>query len=186
MKRILTIVMLIASIGSFAQNVNLSDNQLSLNILPLTASYERKIDQNKSFTFSGGIAPTAYAETGANGSNSYFFATPFLTSSVRNYYSRKNIKKSNLRNNSGNYVGLYYQHQFKPFGSTTNLLEQAARDQVTNVFAVGPVWGFERNYASGIHLGLSIGVGYSDGEFQKSGDVTFIGEFEFGFLLFSN
>lgn len=185
MRITLIATLFISTFSAFSQNVTLSDNQLSLNILPLTLSYERKIDENKSFTVSGGIAPTAYAETGSNGSNSYFFATPYLTSSFRNYYSRKNIKKSNLRNNSGNYVGLYYQHQFEPFGSTSNPLEQVARDQVTNVFAVGPVWGFERNYASGIHLGLSIGVGYTDGEFQRSGDVTFIGEFEFGFVLFS-
>ncbi|WP_436517879.1 hypothetical protein [Ekhidna sp. To15] len=185
MRKILITAMLVSTLATFGQNVTLSDNQLSANILPLTLSYERKIDENKSFTFSGGIAATAYAETGSNGSNSYFFATPYLTSSIRNYYSRKNIKKSNLRNNSGNYVALYYQHQFEPFGSTTDPLEQAARNQVSNVFAIGPVWGFERNYASGIHLGLSIGVGYSNGEFQKSGEVTFIGEFEFGFVLFS-
>ncbi len=185
MRNVLIAAMMVATLGSFAQNVSLSDNQLNINILALTVSYERKIDENKSFTLSGGIAPTAYAETGTNGSNSYFFASPYLTSSLRNYYSRKNIKKSNLRNNSGNYVGLYYQHQFQPFGSTTNPLEQIARNQVTNVFNVGPVWGFERNYASGIHLDLSIGIGYSNGEFQRSGEVTFIGGFEFGFVLFS-
>ena len=90
-----------------------------------------------------------------------------------------------MKNNSGNYVGLFYQHQFEPFGSTSDPLEQRARDKVTNVFAVGPVWGFERNYASGIHLGLSIGVGYTNGEHQNGGELTLVGGFELGFVLFS-
>ena len=185
MKKVLITLLLATSFGGFAQNVTLSDNQLNLNIVPLTLSYERKIDENKSFTLSGGIAPAAYAESGANGTNSYFFAAPFMTSSFRNYYTRKSIKKSNLKNNSGNYVGLFYQHQFEPFGSTSDPLEQRARDKVTNVFAVGPVWGFERNYASGIHLGLSIGVGYTNGEYQDGGELTLVGGFELGFVLFS-
>ncbi|MCP4461158.1 MAG: hypothetical protein GY816_24525 [Cytophagales bacterium] len=55
MKKIILIALVLASIPSTAQNVELSDNQLNINILPLTFSYERKIDDNKSFTLGGGI-----------------------------------------------------------------------------------------------------------------------------------
>lgn len=190
MKRILIIGTLLMSLGSFSQNVTLSDNQLSANILPFTLTYERKIDDNKSFTFSAGITPAGVSETRTSAFSSttetYVFFQPQISGTFRNYYSRNRIKKKNLKNNSGNYIGLSYSHWLKPFGSADDAFEQRVLDKYTNYFAVGPVWGFERNYASGIHLDLNIGIGYSNGEYLENGDVTIIGEFEFGFVLFSN
>ncbi|MEM9895295.1 MAG: hypothetical protein AAF789_02900, partial [Bacteroidota bacterium] len=52
-------------------------------------------------------------------------------------------------------------------------------------FTIGPVWGIQRNYASGFHLDLSIGLGYitggSDESFAIENAVTPIGNFELGF-----
>lgn len=190
MRKILIIVAIITGTSSIAQEVNLSDNQLNANIIPITLTYEKKIDSNKSFALSAGIIPTVVAETRTSAFNSttevYAFLQPYITGTFRNYYSRNKVKKNNLRNNSGNYIGVLYAHRLKPFGSTDDIFEQRVLDRNTNVFIVGPVWGIERNYASGIHLNLNLGFGYTNGEFLNTGDVDFIADFTLGFVLFSN
>ncbi|MEO9482527.1 MAG: hypothetical protein ABJG47_03745 [Ekhidna sp.] len=189
MRKIFIAFILISSLGAFAQEVVLSDHQLNASILPLGLSYQKKLSENKSFVVSAGILSSVTINKQTSGVSSttqtYVFFQPFISGSVRNYYNRKKVKKNNLRNNSGNYVGVYYSHNFKPFGSTDDFFEQKAWDDNTNVFSVGPVWGMERNYASGIHLGLSLGIGYSRGEFQETGEVGVIGELALGFVLFS-
>lgn len=185
MKKIALIALILSAFTASSQNVTLSDNQLNINIVPITISYARKIDSNKSLTISGGISPTVYTESRLGETKSYVFINPYFTASFRNYYSRKKIKKNNLKNNSGNYIGLYFQELFKPFGSASNINDQFARNRTTNAFDVGPVWGIERNYASGIHLKLNLGIGYTNGKFQEGGDVSFIGGFELGYTLFS-
>lgn len=189
MKKVILLIAMASVFSSMAQKVELSNNQLNANILPLTVSYERKIDDNKSFTLNAGVIPSVNVETRSSAFSSttetYSFFQPYISASVRNYYERNKVKKKNLKNNSGNYIALHYSHWFKPIGSTNDVFEQRVRDRNTNSFTIGPVWGFERNYASGIHLDLRIGVGYGNGEFQNTGDMTFIGEFVFGFVLFS-
>ncbi len=189
MRKVLAITTCIMSLSVFGQNVELSENQLSASIFPAGFTYEKKIDDSKSFTLGAGMIPSVVVETRTIASNSttetYVFFQPYIASSFRNYYTRNSVKKSNLKENSGNYIGLLYSHWFKPLGTTDNFFEQKFRDERTNLFTVGPVWGIERNYASGIHLDLSIGVGYQDSEFLERGEVTIIGQFEFGFVLFS-
>ena len=184
MKKALMIMMTFCAFGTYAQEVDLAKGQLNANILPLTLSYEGRIDDNKSFTLSAGLGFTGYFESNNGDTDSYFFAVPVFTGSVRNYYTRKNVKKDNLRSNSGNYIGLYGTYQLEPFGSPSSLTEAKAYAETTNVFTVGPVWGIERNYASGIHLGLSMGIGMMGGK-NIDLEPAVIGEFEFGFVLFS-
>ena len=108
----------LSNLTALAQDVELSDNQLNFNILPLTASYEIKVDDNKSFTLSAGVGFTSYYSTDfQGGSNGIFIAVPFVNDSFRNYYSRKHIKKDNLKNNSNNYFSLYTSYQFETFGN---------------------------------------------------------------------
>ena len=183
MKKILVISLTIFTFSVQGQKVELSDNQFNINIAPLTASYERKIDENKSFTLSGGIAYGARFESSSDGgAEGTFIAVPFMDGSFRNYYKRKRIKKDNLRNNSGNYFGLYTSYSFDALGEPSSLNELTAHLENSKVFTIGPVWGFQRNYASGIHFGLSIGPGYTMGEYIES-DFTFVGGLEFGFVL---
>jgi len=104
MKHIFTFALLASSLSIFAQDVNLSKNQLNANLIPLSLSYEGKIDDNKSFTLGGGINGTGTTVD----DEPYFFVAPAFSASVRNYYTRKRVKKDNLQNNSGNYVGIYY------------------------------------------------------------------------------
>ncbi|MCP4461157.1 MAG: hypothetical protein GY816_24520 [Cytophagales bacterium] len=95
----------------------------------------------------------------------------------RNYYGRKRIKKSNLRNNSGNYFGLFSSYRFKAIGPEDNRAS-------SKTYTIGPVWGMERNYASGIHLGLSVGPGIVGGNSTRT-RATVVEHFEIGFRLFA-
>lgn len=185
MKKILLTTFIISSLNLHSQEVNLSKNQLNVNIIPLGLSYEKGLTENISATISTGLTSVVHVETIDEESNTFLFISPFVTSSLRNYYTRKSVKKSNLRPNSGNYIGLFYSLQFQPFGSSSDPVEASARDNSTNVFTVGPVWGIQRNYASGIHLGLSLGVGYYGGE-NIDTSISPIGDFTLGFVLFSN
>ncbi|MEQ8627667.1 hypothetical protein [Ekhidna sp.] len=186
MKNSLTIfLLLIAGITSAQESVVLSKNQLNINIAPLSLSYEGKIDDNKSFTASAGIAYAfEFASEQGGGTETAFIVVPYFTSSIRNYYQRTKVKKSNLQNNSGNYIGLFTSYTLEPFGEPDNLTEAVAFLENSNVLTVGPVWGIQRNYASGIHLGLSIGPGFQTGKYIDD-NFTLVGEFEFGFVLIS-
>ncbi|MEP5612658.1 MAG: hypothetical protein ABJP45_10435 [Cyclobacteriaceae bacterium] len=184
MRNIVALLLVGSSWFVSAQDVELSKGQLNLNLLPLTLSYEAKVPDKNSFTLSGGLGLIGYFESDGTTKESYFFALPVFTSSFRNYYTRKKIKKDDLRSNSGNYFGLFGSFQLEPLGDPSSLAETVAYQETTNVFTIGPVWGIERNYASGVHLGLSLGLGAVGGEYLET-TVNFIGGFEFGMILFS-
>lgn len=184
MKQITLITLLLLAVVSQAQDVELSKSQLNINGIPLSLSYEGRIDDNKSFTLSGGLGFTGAIVESNSETESYFFVVPAFSTSLRNYYTRKSIKKDNLQNNSGNYFGIYATYQTEPFGDPSNLFEALAYEETSNVYTFGPVWGIERNYASGIHLGLSLGAGVIGGKYIDT-SATIIGEFELGFVLFS-
>lgn len=144
---------------------------------------ELKLAEDQSATFGGGLLYSVFYENINGEDNLEGYTAPFFTSSYRNYYKRKRVKKSNLKNNSGNYVGLYSIYSFK-----TLVMEGGDTfDTDLNSFAVGPVWGFQRNYASGFHLDLSLGLGYLTGQsnefFEVNDQLTFVGGLELGFRL---
>lgn len=98
MKKVLLAALLVSTTVAFSQNVELGKSQLSVNLLPLTVSYEGKIDDNKSFTLSSGLGYSIwYSDSGYGSSESVFVAVPIVYGGFRNYYSRNNIRKSNLR-----------------------------------------------------------------------------------------
>ncbi len=80
-------------------------------------------------------------------------------------------------------MGLYASYQLEALGEPSSIDQFIVSLETSNVYTVGPVWGIQRNYASGIHLGLSLGIGVIGGEYIETG-VTGIGEFEF--VLFQN
>ena len=186
MKKIFLIALVLTASTSFGQEVDLAKTQLNINLLPLTLSFEGKLDDNKSVTLGGGLGYTAYYSNSTfDGSEAVFVAVPMVYTSFRNYYKRNNVRKSDLRPNSGNYVGIFASYQFEALGDPNTLNEFIAHLELSNVYTVGPVWGFERNYASGVHLGLSVGAGLIGGKYIETG-ASIIGEFEFGFVLFQN
>lgn len=192
-KNLLFVSILISGSLICAQDVDLAGTQLNLNALTPSFSFEGKIGDKQSLTLAAGLGLAAeYTSDTYGGSGSSFYAVPVVYGSFRNYYKRKSIKKSNLRRNSGNYVGLYLHYQFEALGDQSYIAVDASGvgsnaegSIIDNIYAIGPVWGIQRNYASGIHLGLSLGIGIVGGEYIETG-VSGIGEFEFGFILFQN
>ena len=185
MKKALLLLTLVSYSAYGQRDVDLSSSQLNANLLPLTISFEGKLGDNQSFTLAGGLGYAVhYSSSNFSEAETSFVAIPIAYSSFRNYYQRKRVKKNNLRPNSGNYYGLFALYQFEPLGDPSNLTEAVAHFETRNVYAIGPVWGIQRNYASGVHLGLSLGFGVIGGENIQTG-VSGIGEFELGFVLFN-
>jgi len=182
---VLSLVILISTHQyTYAQGeqVTLDPTQLTVSVFPLMAHLEAKIGEKQSVTIGGGLAFSFFLQD-VDGETSFeSFSTPFITGSARNYYNRKRVKKDNLRNNSGNYVGLYMVNVFQ---SPVDVAGFGTIDTDLNTFSVGPVWGIQRNYASGIHLDLSLGLGYTFAESDEflivENQFGFVGGFEFGF-----
>jgi hypothetical protein len=156
--------------------VDLKSSQLNLNIIEPSFSFEKRLGDNQSFTTSAGV--TWLIETDSEYyEESPYSINPFVRVSFQNYYKRKMVNKV-LNPNSGNYFGLsagYY------FDSIKDNLEFGATER-SNSFFIGPVWGIQRNYKSGIHLNLSLGPGIGFGE---SSDIFLspAGGFEVGFVI---
>lgn len=158
--------------GAFAQDrigVELQNTQFNLNILDPSISFEKRINDKQSFTLGAGI--TGLADEDGSSVN------PFIHGTYRNYYPRKRVKKE-LNVNSGNYVGVLTGYSFKAI--TDNV--EAGTTRSSNSYYLGPVWGIQRNYNSGIHLGLSLGSGFA---IDQGGDLFFtgLGVFQFGFVI---
>ena len=185
MKRIMLILLGFVALKSTAQDsstneVQLSNNQLNINLLAPSISYEKKISDRSSITIAAGSSFTHYTKSDISGvSTSRLFVHPQVQSSYRNYFKRKRVRKNNLLNNSGNYFGYFAGYQFKAVGSD-DFAPRLERDQ----FSFGVVWGMQRNYKSGIHFGFSIGPGLIGGKNVKT-EFKAIGEIELGFTLFS-
>ena len=121
--------------------VELKSTQLTLNLLTPSITLENSLSPNRSLNLALGII-------GFPDSDERFSINPFLRGSFRNYYPRKRVKKE-LNPNSGNYIALDAGYYFDTLTKETTRL--------TNSFFMGPVWGIQRNYKSGIHLGFSLG-----------------------------
>ena len=160
--------------------VTLDEHRLSLNILSPSLQYEYKLNDNQSLTGRAGITWGAhfnYDDTFIDDdfSDSGFDQTlnPFVETTFRNYYSRKRVQKE-LNHNSGNYIGLLAAYQFDHIaGSET---------ESTQAFYSGAIWGIQRNYKSGIHLGLYLGLGFATGQ-NVNLTGTGIGGLQLGFVI---
>ncbi|MCZ6900124.1 MAG: hypothetical protein O7F74_07785 [Bacteroidetes bacterium] len=180
-KTSLLLLAIIISFNLLAQDripVELRDTQLNINILNPSVSFEKRLSDKQSLTASTGFIITAQYEPDLFGEDFLGISlNPFLRGSFRNYYPRKRVNKE-LKPNSGNYVGLLTGYIF---GAVSDNLDFGTTNQ-SNSFYIGPVWGIQRNYQSGIHLGLSLGFGFGTG---KNMDAALIGlgQFQFGFVI---
>ena len=146
--------------------VELRPFQLTIGLLEPSVIAEVKLTDQISFAATGALSLGFASDE--------LFIFPLARGSVRNYYPRKRVKKSNLRPNSGNFIALQGGYYFP-----------AIYDGLTSAdksFFIGPAWGIQRNYASGIHLGLSLGLGYGNGPYRDGG-IAGTGHFTFGFTL---
>ncbi|MEM9897412.1 MAG: hypothetical protein AAF789_13675, partial [Bacteroidota bacterium] len=95
------------------EEVILDEKQFTLSFFPIIAHGEFKLGSKQSLTVGGGLFYGAYLQVVNDEASLDFFQSPFLTSSLRNYYNRKRVNKSDLRNNSGNYFGLLSTYSFR-------------------------------------------------------------------------
>lgn len=157
--------------------VELNDVQINLNILAPGLTLEKMITENTSATIGLGLTPL-YTDIGNEDSiEPEVSINPFLRASYRNYYPRKKVKKK-LNPNSGNYIGLVTGYYFNSIAESTDV----ATFRQSDSFYMGAMWGIQRNYKSGIHLGFSIGGGFGTGQ-NMDLDYVGVGEFEFGFVI---
>ena len=169
---VLIIILLLSWNSLISQDriaVELNNTQWNLNLLDPSVSFEKSLGDHQSLTLAAGLTGLA-DEDGAS-------LNPFVRGSFRNYYLRKRVKKE-LNPNSGNYVGLLTGYNFD---SIADDIEGGTTRQ-SNSFFLGPVWGIQRNYKSGIHLGLSLGPGFGLGN-NSDFYFTGVGSFEFGFVI---
>ena len=147
--------------------VELKPARVTIGLIEPSVIGEFKVGQRQSLVATGGF-------TLGVASNETVYAFPFLRGSFRHYYDRKRVKKNNLRTNSGNFVTLNAGYYFGALADVTTSLDQ--------YFFIGPAWGIQRNYNSGIHLSLSLGGGYGNGPNASSGFAP-TGHFTFGFTF---
>ena len=155
--------------------VELNNTQFNLNILDPGITFEKSINHNQSFTLGTGITLLGDYEE----DQERYSVNPFVKASYRNYYPRNRVKKE-LLPNSGNYVGVLSGYNFDSI--IDNLESGESNELANNTYYIGPVWGIQRNYRSGIHLGFSLGAGFAVGN-DSDFDFTGLGEFEFGFVI---
>ncbi|MEQ9426669.1 MAG: hypothetical protein RJQ09_19760 [Cyclobacteriaceae bacterium] len=175
-KNLLIAVLIGASFTAFSQDkipVDLKENQFYITILEPGISFEKKLAANQSLLFNAGLTTLSEADT----DDFSISLNPVITGDFRNYYSRKRVKKE-LNSNSGNYVALRAGYYFDAIAEDL----EAGTIDATQSFFMGPVWGIQRNYKSGIHLGFSIGGGISTGKYQDIG-FTGLGQFHLGFAI---
>jgi hypothetical protein len=156
----------------------LQNHRFYVSIIEPGISWEAKLSEKQSFVSGFGVTTLTAEENNPEMEELGVSLNPLLTGEIRNYYSRKKVKKA-LNTNSGNYIALragYY------FGSIADNIDNGGTTEISNAFFMGPVWGIQRNYKSGIHLGLSIGGGFATGKFVDFKAVG-IGQFKFGFVI---
>ena len=177
MKTIFTFILFISSFYLFSQDripAELNEVQINLNILEPSVMLEKRLTDKQSLTLALGFNTISGKDAV---DDVKFGLSPSLRASYRNYYPRKKVKKE-LRPNSGNYIGLVAGYNFGTIAGSKDVGKYSQE----NAFFLGPVWGIQRNYKSGIHLGLSFGGGFITGS-NTDFDFTGVGSFELGFVI---
>lgn len=152
--------------------VELVETQFRINILAPGVGFEYGLNDQQSLTLDVGLSSIIVTD---QADDVDVFIAPFIQGNFRHYYPRKRVKKT-LRPNSGNYIALVAGYNFNP--TNDNFSDPGSRE---NAFYFGPAWGIQRNYLSGIHLGLALGPGLGIGE--DGAFFTGVGAFEFGFVI---
>ncbi len=165
------------AIGQDRIPVQLRSTQWNINILQPSVNFEKSLTDNQSVAFDLGLTGLA-SSIGKEPQDAIAYSiNPYLSGSFRNYYPRKRVQKE-LRANSGNYIGVITGYNFGAIADN----QDSGTTELSNSFFLGPVWGIQRNYQSGIHFGLSLGPGFAVGQ---NTDLVFtgVGQFQLGFVI---
>ena len=175
-KNLLLIVCLLIAIDGLRANVidslktqsdtsYVQKNFISLNLILPGMSYETKVGKNS--TLYGTVALTytmsvsEYSSASGSIKEKYFNVNPYVALNFRNYYNfdKRISKGKNVKHNSANYFGVSTSYVLNPLGKTST---------ISNHLEIGPVWGFQRTYASGFYLNLNLGLGYFNSNIDET------------------
>ncbi len=189
MKKALIIALILTTV--FAITTVAQDTELrtkkhlgKVNLLAPGIEYEGALGDFTTFDVSGNIGFQIAAIEFNGETEAEFFVRPNLEGQLRQYYNyrKRDSKGKNTMNNSANFVALYTSYMFKPFNQPDNSLFEAG-----SVFIIGPVWGINRTYHSGLALSLVLGAGYYNEKYAvEAFDESYfsiIGNFKLGFAI---
>lgn len=119
---------------------------MKLNFLPMSLSYEFRVDQSMTMT----VEPS-FSFTWTNGVP-YF--SPHVNVYFRHYYNftKRNMKGKRTAKNSANFVGATMVFNFWNAAWTPSM---ESNDYI-RYFSVGPLWGIQRNYSKHFSLGINL------------------------------
>lgn len=141
-------------LGQEEQSSGVEKGIWKLNFLPLSFSYEFRVEKNMTVM----VEPT-FGFNFTNEGNFYF--SPTVNLYYRYYYNfdKRNFKGKRTAKNSVNYVGavMYFSFWNAAWSATLN------SDDFIRYFGFGPVWGFQRNYNKHFSLGINLGPTISVG-----------------------
>jgi hypothetical protein len=189
MKKALIISLILStvfSITTIAQDTELRTKKHlgKVNLLAPGIEYEVALGDFTTFDISGNIGFQIAAFDSFDETEVEFFVRPNLEGQLRQYYNyrKRDAKGKNTMNNSANFVALYTSYMFRPFNQPENPLFEAG-----SVFIIGPVWGINRTYHSGLALSLVLGAGYYNETYEletlDNSYFSIIGNFKLGFAI---
>lgn len=175
MKRaIILIVAIIAILGTAAQDNQPRDVELQIhkiNFIPLAYSFEARVANSQTVFIQPSLG---FSWVGAT-----FFPAVQVTGNYRYYYNfdKRAEKGKRTAKNSANYVGAMMNFSFWDAAWAAGF----DGNDYTPYWAVGPVWGIQRNYKSHFSLGLALGPMLTVGNKGVRGDAYV--ELTLGFWL---
>jgi hypothetical protein len=146
-------LMMITFQNGFAQTEPIQGrvtNVFKFNLLMPGFSYEQKLGLMTTLHFETYMDALVVAPTFEN-SGYTFHPTPSFKTELRTYYNiLDRYKKGKYSaHNSGNYFSLFYQGRFSQTGDYTG-------NQLVN--QAGILWGFQRNFPSGLSFDFNFGI----------------------------
>jgi len=182
MKKVITgIFMMVTILAAGQENTNQESTNgvekglFRINILNPGLEYEIGLSQNTTLNLRAG---TGFAYVKSDNEAAYGV---FLTgeASYRHYYNfeKRASKGKNTSRNSANYISLY------TFYSSADPIIGDVRVDANYLMQLGPAWGFQRTYKSGLNLGMDLGAGYVFSDNLNHAGVAPILNFRLGWAI---
>lgn len=158
MKKMITLVAAIIMFSAtYAQNEQPDGVEKvvhKINIIPITYSWEAKIAKTQTVMLQPAIGLN-WISSGA------VVPSIQLNAFFRHYYNfnKRIAKGKRTTKNSANWVGAVMSFSFWNAAWSNNI----SNDDYIPYWAVGPVWGIQRNYRSHFSLGITLGPTISVG-----------------------
>ena len=175
-----TILIILALVGTLKLNAqdkpSVEKHLFKINLLLPGAAYEHGLD-TKNTLFSQLAIGFGYRDSMGLGNGWYFL--PTISEQYRHYYNleKRSSKGKVTTGNSGGYIGLFSAYSFKSLTTNDNL------GYYQPLFAIGPVWGFQRTYKHNFNINMNLGLGHYFQKDVKSDALSPIINFTLGWKI---